>query len=180
MISIRMGCLGLIKAQRYPLEKLKSFRWASFVLRKTMFFASDRQKTDRRVPSFAMRVRNGRLFGVPANFTPPAVPRRNASFHHKHGHVSCMACITPVCAFALQFSRCWFAHSLKASTMASFDTNDFGHAEGIDLVLKSGESLMSFNIRLFVKTGRATLETNSKQKTLPRLPCTPLHCLYRS
>ena len=42
-----------------------------------MFFASDRQKTDRRVPSFAMRVRNGRLFGVPANFTPS--PSRGAT-----------------------------------------------------------------------------------------------------
>src|SRR5215475_11941805 len=101
---------------------------------------------------------------------------RDASFHHKHGHVSCMACITPVCAFALQFSRCWFAHSLKASTIASFDTNDVGHSEEIDLL--SEGSLISFNVSLFVKSRRATLETNSKQKTLPRLPSTPLHCLY--
>src|SRR5215472_17524122 len=86
-----------------------------------------------------------------------------ASFHQKHGHVSCMACITPVSALALQFSRCWFAHSLKASTIASFDTNDFGHAEEIDLVTKTAGSLMSFNVSLFVKTRRATLETNSKQ-----------------
>src|SRR5215472_4967300 len=106
--------------------------------------------------------------------------QRNASYHHKHGHVSCMACITPVCALALQFSRCWFAHSLKATTIASFDTNDFGHAEEIDLVTKSAGSLMSFNVSLFGKIRRATLETNSTQKTFPRLPCTPSHCLYRS
>ncbi|MGA7100297.1 MAG: hypothetical protein WB019_08520, partial [Pseudolabrys sp.] len=74
----------------------------------------------------------------------------NASFHQKHGHVSRMACITPVCAFALQFSRCSFAHSLKASTIASFDTNDFGHAEGIDIVVKLGGSLMSFIASPFV------------------------------
>src|SRR5262249_8789373 len=100
--------------------------------------------------------------------------QRNASFHQKHGHVSCMAWITLVRAFAFQFSRCWSAHSLKALTIASFGTNDFGQAEGIDLVPKSGGPLMSFNP--FVKTRRATLETNSKQKTLPRLPFTPLHC----
>ena len=60
--------------------------------------------------------------------------------------------ITPIRALALHFSRCWFAHSLKASTIASFDTNDFGHAEGIDIVIKSWRSLMSFNVRPFVKT----------------------------
>ena len=77
--------------------------------------------------------------------------QRNASFHQRHGHVSRMACITPVCAFAPQFSRCWFAHSLKASTIASFGTNDFGHAEGMDVVIKSEGSLMSFNASPFVK-----------------------------
>ena len=94
--------------------------------------------------------------------------------HQKHGHVSRMACITPVCALALHFSRCWFAHSRKASTIASCDTNDFGHAEGIDIVIKSGGSLMCFNASPFIKAWRATLETNSKQKTssTPALCCT--------
>src|SRR5262245_18476662 len=78
--------------------------------------------------------------------------RCNASFHQKQGHVSRMACITPICALALHFSMCWFAHSLKASTIASFDTNDFGHAEGMDIVFKSRESLMAFNASPFVKT----------------------------
>jgi hypothetical protein len=32
---------------------------------------------------------------------------------------------------------CSFAHPLKASTIASFDTNDFGHAKGTDIVIKS-------------------------------------------
>src|SRR4249920_4044388 len=77
--------------------------------------------------------------------------QHNAGFHQKHGHVSRMACITPICALALHFSMCWFAHSLKASTIASFDTNDFGHAEGTDTVIKSGESLMSFNCLPFAK-----------------------------
>jgi hypothetical protein len=77
---------------------------------------------------------------------------RNVSFHQGHGHVSLMACITPVRAFVGHFSRCSFAHSLKASTMASFDTDDFGHAEGIDIVVKSGGTLLCFNIRPFVKT----------------------------
>jgi hypothetical protein len=78
--------------------------------------------------------------------------QRNAGFHQKHGHVSRMACITPICAFALHFSMCSFAHSLKASTIASFDTNDFGHAKGTDIVIKSEGSLMSFNASPFVKT----------------------------
>ena len=73
--------------------------------------------------------------------------QRNAGFHQKHGHVSRMACITPSRALALHFSMRWFAHSLKASTIASFDTNDFGHAEGIDIVIKSGRSLMCQSIR---------------------------------
>jgi hypothetical protein len=64
------------------------------------------------------------------------ITQGNAGFHQKHGHVSRMACITPICALALHFSMCSFAHSLKASTIASFDTNDFGHAEGIDIVIK--------------------------------------------
>src|SRR5262245_32201231 len=76
----------------------------------------------------------------------------NASFHQKHGHVSRMACITPICALTLHFSMCWFAHSLKASTIAPFDTNDFGHAEGIDIAIKSGGSLKSFKASPFVKT----------------------------
>jgi hypothetical protein len=45
-----------------------------------------------------------------------------------------MACITPIRALALHFSRCSLAHWLKASTIASFDTNDFGHAEGLALI----------------------------------------------
>jgi hypothetical protein len=77
---------------------------------------------------------------------------RNAGFHRGHGHMSLMACITPIRALALHFSRCWLAHSLKASTIASFDTNDFGHAEGTDIVIKSGRSLMSFNSSPFLKT----------------------------
>src|SRR5262245_14295865 len=93
-----------------------------------------------------------------------------AGFHRGHGHVSLMACITPVCALAFHFSRCSFAHALKASTIASFDTIDFGHAKGIDIVIKSGGSLMTFNASPFVKALRATAETNSKQKILSRLP----------
>src|SRR5215475_9254378 len=76
---------------------------------------------------------------------------RNVNFHQGHGHVSLMACITPVRAFVGHFSRCWFAFSLKASTIASFDTDDFGHAEGIDLNIKSEGSLMCFNASPFVK-----------------------------
>jgi hypothetical protein len=61
---------------------------------------------------------------------------RNASLHQKHGHVSRMACITPICALALHFSMCSFAHWRKASTIASFDTIVSGHAEGIDVVIR--------------------------------------------
>src|SRR5262245_62050378 len=75
-----------------------------------------------------------------------------------------MACITPVRAFVGHFSRCWFAHSLKASTIASFDTDDFGHAEGIDLNIKSEGSLMCFNASPFVKLDvlRTTQTPNKK------------------
>jgi hypothetical protein len=83
---------------------------------------------------------------------PSLLRNANTGFHQKHGHVSRMAWITPVCAFAFHFSRCWLVHSLKASTIASFDTNDFGHAEGIDIVIESGRPLVSFNVRPFVKT----------------------------
>src|SRR5262249_45657992 len=65
---------------------------------------------------------------------------------------SLIACITPIGALVRHSSRCSFAHSLKASTIASFDTIDFGHAEGIDVVVKSGGTLLCFNARPFLKT----------------------------
>jgi hypothetical protein len=119
-----------------------------------------------------------RLLGERRTSRGHTVTQSTRVFHQKHGHVSRMACITPICALALHFSMCWFAHSLKASTIASFDTNDFGHAEGIDIVIESEGCLMPFNASPFVKTCRATRETNSKQKISPKLP--PLHCLYSS
>jgi hypothetical protein len=65
--------------------------------------------------------------------------------------VSLMGCITPVRALALNFSRCSFAHSLKAWTIASFDTNNFGHAEGLGIVIKSGEIFKVFRFQSIPK-----------------------------
>src|SRR5215467_682728 len=96
--------------------------------------------------------------------------RQRVGFNQKHGHVSCMACITPASALALHFSRCSFAHSLNALTIASFDIDDLGQAERIVIVSRSVRPLRSFNARPFVKAGRATLETNSKQKIFSSLP----------
>ena len=42
------------------------------------------------------------LLGAKRTFLGIAATLRYAGFHQKHGHVSRMACITPVCALALQ------------------------------------------------------------------------------
>jgi hypothetical protein len=95
--------------------------------------------------------------------------QRNAGFHQKHGQVSRMACITPICALALHFSMCSFAHSRKASTIASFDTNDFGHAKETDIVIKSEGSLMFFQCQSVRKDltchGRHKFQTKNFIKT---------------